>query len=136
MALSPLRKSQEHKAAVKKKAEPSKAYRLNFDTGEMNGLIDGRDAVCQFVRKTLSTARYRYLAYNSAYGSELETLIGQDVSGELLQTEIPRLIKEALLYDDRVKDVKNFVVQRAGDRLYVSFSVDSVFGPISEEVMV
>lgn len=94
---------------------PTRTYALNLDTGEINGIIDEEDAIRQFIRKAILTARFRFLIYNDEYGCELEELIGQDVPFELLQSEIPRVITEALIYDDRIKDVSYFDIQRESD---------------------
>ncbi|WP_028553155.1 DUF2634 domain-containing protein [Paenibacillus sp. UNC451MF] len=134
MALSPLINPQERTITVSKKAKPSRTYSLEFDNGTIGELIDGTAALRQFIRKALATPRYRYLIYNDQYGSEVEKLIGQDLPLALLQSEIPRLIKEALIYDDRIRDVYGFEIRREFDTLYISFSVSTVVGTIQEEV--
>lgn len=124
---------------VPAQVQPSRTYALNFDTGEVGGIIDGESAIRQAIRKAIMTARFRYLiyGYEHLYGCELEDLIGQDLPIELLNAEVPRLISEALLVDDRIEDVYNFTIERKGDGLYVSFFVDTMDGgTISEEVTV
>jgi phage baseplate assembly protein W len=134
MALSPNGGTRAVK--ITQNIKPSKTYSFDFDTGEVGGIIDGIDAIRQFVRKALATPRFRHLIYNSEYGSELETLIGSDVTAQLLQAEIPRIIREALIYDDRVKDVTDVTITRDRDRLYISFTVSTIEGVITEEVTV
>lgn len=102
---------------------PLKTYGFDFDGGTYLGVIDGRDALLQFIYKAVKTARYRFPIYGWDYGCELEDLIGQDVSQALLETEIPRVIKEALIYDDRIEGVGGFSITRDSDKLYISFSV-------------
>jgi phage baseplate assembly protein W len=116
---------------------PTRTYALDLDTGEIGGIIDGEDAIRQFIRKAVLTARFRFLIYDDEYGCELEDLIGQDVSFELLNSEIPRVITEALIYDDRVEDVTNFDIQREGDKLFIAFTVVLTSGnAINEEVTI
>ncbi|MCM3784308.1 DUF2634 domain-containing protein [Neobacillus mesonae] len=103
---------------------PLRTYAINFDTGEIGGIVDGTDAIKQFIYKAILTARYRFPIYDSDYGCEIEDLIGSDASIDLLETEVPRVITEALIYDDRISDVYDFTLTREGDRLYVSFFVD------------
>ncbi|MGF9711616.1 DUF2634 domain-containing protein [Paenibacillus naphthalenovorans] len=136
MALSPLRPAEMRATKIIKQPAPSKTYSLDLETGEIGGIIDGREAIRQFIRKVTATARFRFLIYDSQYGCELDDLIGQDVSVPLLQAEIPRVIREALIYDDRIRDVNNFAIERTADALYVSFSVDTVEGVIDEEVTI
>lgn len=136
MALSPLRPAEERAVEVAPTPQPSRTYALNFDTGEVGGMVDGEAAIRQAIRKAIVTARFRYLIYGHEhlYGCELEDLIGQDLPIELLNAEIPRLIQEALLVDDRITDVYNFTITREGDGLYVSFFVDTADGTLREEV--
>lgn len=115
--------------------EPSRTYRFDFNTGEIGGMVDGEDAIRQFIRKTLVTPRYRFLIYDRSHGSELDSLIGQDVTQEFLEMELPRMIREALIYDNRIADVTDFEITRDGAKTYVSFLVLSVDGiTISEGV--
>ncbi|WP_239613953.1 DUF2634 domain-containing protein [Cohnella mopanensis] len=97
---------------------PLKTYAL-----DLSGTIDGRDAILQLVDKAVRTARYRFPIYDWDYGCELEDIIGQDVSVALLESEIPRVIREALIYDDRIDSVGGFDIRREADALYVSFFV-------------
>lgn len=138
MALSPLQEAEEERVEeVDATPGPSKTYRLNKTTNEIGGRIDGDEALRQFIEKTIRTARFRFLIYDEDYGSELDDLIGEDVTQELIETEIPAVITEALVYDDRIADVTDFVVMRQGDQLYVSFRVITTTGDeLIEEVAI
>ncbi|NOU98490.1 DUF2634 domain-containing protein [Paenibacillus planticolens] len=137
MALSPL-KSPESPRAVKvtRVIGPSKTYEIFGPPYEVGGVIDGSAAIRQFIRKAIATARSRFMIYNSQYGCEIADLIGQDTPMELLQAEVPRIIREALIYDDRINNVSNFVLGRAGDQLSVSFDVTTSEGVIKEGVVI
>src|SRR5690625_4377760 len=91
-------------------AEPSKTWRLDFENGRIRGFIDEERAIRQYIQKALLTARNRFIIYDDQYGSELEDLIGQQLTTELIETEIPRLVREAIIYDDRIEDVSNIVI--------------------------
>lgn len=121
MALSPFHHALKEKETTKK--QPSKTYKLDLEKGEVGGYIDGDEAIEQFIEKAVLTARFRFLIYNDQYGSELYDLIGKDVSFDLLKSEVPRVVTESLIYDDRIKDVQNFEIRREKDRLYLSFDV-------------
>jgi Protein of unknown function (DUF2634) len=136
MALSPLQPAEERVEVVTPTPEPSLTYRLDFEKGVIGGLIDGDEALRQFVSKEIRTARYRYLIYDDEYGSELEDLIGSDVTEAFLNQEIPRIIREALIYDDRIADVRDFNIQREGDGVYIEFTVEKTGGgTLTVEVM-
>ena len=77
--------------------------------------IDGLDAIRQAVFLILSTPRYEYAIYNFQYGCETESLLG--LSAELAQSEIKRSVKEAVLTDDRIKSVQNFVFKQENSNL-------------------
>lgn len=134
MALSPLLPEEDRVVEVENEPPaPSKTYRLGKE--EIGGLIDGEEALKQFIVKAMGTARYRFLIYDDQYGSELDDLIGDDFSPELLQAEIPRIIREALVYDDRIEDVVDFEITRDSNKLYVGFRVVTTDGTsITEEV--
>lgn len=133
MALSPLNPIEEIRKEVKASSKPYLTYRLNDQKGMIDGLIDGDEALRQFIKKALYTARSRYLIYDDQYGSEIEELIGAGVSKELLNEEIPRLIREALIYDDRIADVRDFSISHEGHRLHVEFKVIKMDGSTLEE---
>lgn len=109
--------------------EPSKTYKIDFETGEIYAeWVDDADALKQSVIKAVRTFRDKYLIYSEDYGSEIDYLIGQNFPIEYLQLEVPRLIEEALMIDDRVEAVENFVVEQTGDQLYISFEVIAAVG--------
>lgn len=102
---------------------------FNFTTGQFvmeDGaprVLEGVDALRIWITKALLTARYRWPIYSSAFGCELEDIIGYDLPRAVLESEIPRFVREALIYDDRIEDVKDFVIERGGDWLKVTFTV-------------
>jgi len=122
--------------AITDDIESPVAQQLRTYALDLSGTIDGRDAIIQFVDKAIRTARYRFPIYDWDYGCEIEDLIGQDVSVALLEAEIPRVIREALIYDDRIDNVGGFELRREADKLYVSFfvTVDGDNIPVETEV--
>jgi Protein of unknown function (DUF2634) len=115
---------------------PSKTYRFDFDTGEIHAeFIDNLDAIKQAVIKAVKTVRDKYIIYSTDYGCEVQYLMGRAYSLEYLQIEIPRLIQEAMIPDDRVEECSNFIVTKEGDKVYVTFDViTSVEATIQVEV--
>lgn len=133
MAIRPLQPEEERLVTIEPEIEPTKTYEIDFENGRIRGLIDGERALRQFVRKAIMTPRYRYLIYNADYGCEIDELIGADVTDEYLQTEIPRLIREALIYDERIENVDQFEITREKDSVYVSFRVTTTDGLVFDE---
>ena len=118
--------------------QPSKTYRLDFERGRIFavGSCDGLDAVNQYIKKALLTPRFRCLIYDNQYGSEIkQTIIADDVSTEYIETEMPRLVKDALLIDTRILDVYDFFFSFEHEKAQISFKAITVFGEtIIEEV--
>lgn len=115
-------------------AEPAFTYRLNFGTSRLGGMVDGKDALKQFVVKAILTCRARHRIYSDGYGCEIEDLIGSDVTEAFIQAEIPRMVREALIYDDRIDDVTNIRVTRQADAIYIVATVESIYGDFTQEV--
>ncbi|MFD1177105.1 DUF2634 domain-containing protein [Paenibacillus puldeungensis] len=137
MPLSPLRSREERFEEIKPLPLPSRTYYLDFETGQVvEKIIDGKEAIKQFIRKAIQTARYRFLIYNSQYGCEIETLLGQDISPQLLNSEVKRVIVEALREDDRIQGVEQFQIIRESDKLFVAFTVQTTKGIIEQEVTI
>lgn len=116
--------------------EPSLTWRLDFEKGRIHGMLDEEDAVIQFAQKALSTARNRYLIYTDDYGSELDELIGEDVTDAYLDAEIPRMIRDALIYDDRVDEVSEIRYERKDSDLFITMVLETIYGDIETEVIV
>lgn len=137
MALSPLQPVEEQTETTVVTPEPTKTYKLDFENGVIGDFIDDDEALRQFIYKAIRTARFRYLIYDDQYGSELEDLIGSDVTDAFLNEEIPRVIREALIYDDRIADVRDFSIKRESDGMFVEFTVVKTDGDtLTEEVTI
>lgn len=113
---------------------PSHTYKMDLDKGVIVGMVDGREAVMQAIRKALITPRFKCLIYDNQYGSEIkQNIIAEDATPEYIQTEMPRLIKDALSPDTRILQVYNFSLRIDGEAVYVKFDVDTVFGQMTIE---
>lgn len=131
MALRPSTSPAERVVTTDIPIETSRTYDL-FTTA-MRSYVDGDEAIRQFIRKALLTARYTFLIYNSEYGNEIDSLIGRRVNNALFDAEIVRLIREALIYDSRIASVDNFVIERNTDAVFITFDVTTVSGAVMTE---
>lgn len=66
-------------------------------------ILDSTESVVQWVRSALAVARAKYRAYSTAFGSEFESIIGE--RGPEVETEVERMIIEALEVDSRIRQV-------------------------------
>lgn len=116
---------------------PSTTYRLDFVNKRIIGIVDGPEAVMQFIKKVLNTDKYAYSIYDWYYGNEIFSLVGMPY--DYVKTECPRIIEEALLADDRILSVENFKFSKLSvDSLSVSCTVKTVYGTLyyTQEVSV
>lgn len=116
---------------------------INYDfAAEAFVLVDGEPEVLtglaalrKWIEKTLLTARYRWPIYDWSYGSEIEELIGKNLSSPVTREEIKRYIKEALIYDERISAVKDFEIEQDEGTLQVTFTVTTTLGDTLTEVI-
>lgn len=107
---------------------PSKTYKLDLDNGRIIGKVDELEAMNQFIRKALITPRFKCLIYDSQYGSEIREITTTDATREFIESEMPRLVEDALTYDPRILKVYDFSFSFKDDSVFVKFSVDTIFG--------
>lgn len=108
-------------------AQPSRTYRMDFDSGRISGFTDGIEAVKQAIILILNTDRFRHLIYSWSYGSELKTVIGMET--DLAESESKRIITEALMQDDRITSVDGFSYTRhSRNTVTAEFTVTTIYG--------
>lgn len=114
---------------------PTRTFRLDRTNRRIMGMVDEREACIQFIMKALNTDKYAYEIYDWYYGHELLKLVGRPY--DFCCAEIPRIVREALMTDDRIQDCRDFEFERSGiDSMTATFTVDTVYGEIkySQEV--
>ena len=89
---------------------------------------EGVQAVQVWAWKALHTPRFRHEIYSWNYGSEVESLVGEAYSDELKKAEAARYVKECLLINPYLTDVKNLSVEFSRDRLAISGKLITVYG--------
>lgn len=110
------------------KRQTSRTYQLNVEKNRIYGYVDELEAVQQAVYKILSTQRYEHLIYSWNYGTELFDLFGKPVN--FAASELQRRITEALMQDDRITSVDAFSFDIKRNKIFVEFTVHSIFGDI------
>lgn len=117
--------------------QPSLTYHLDLERGRIVGRVNGLEAVNQAIRKALLTPRFRCMIYDNQYGSEIkQTIIAGDATREYIETEMPRLVKEALLVDSRVLDAYDFSFSFEGEQASIRFTAKTVFGDTAIEEVI
>ena len=117
-------------------SEPSD-YEINFATGELTGrIITGLPAIIQWIRLALGTDRYFYNQFSWNYGSELNELIGQSYSEEYIESEVTRMVTDALSVNENIDSISSMEVSMENDTLHISFTVNTPYGSGEVEVNV
>lgn len=114
---------------------PSRTFKIDFDVGRVGGFCDETEAMKQAIYKIIQTERFEFLIYSWNYGIELNAVVGK--SYQVFESEIKRVITEALLADSRITDVTDFEVTQIDKRTAsVKFTAETIFGeiPIESEV--
>lgn len=116
---------------IKEVTQPSKTYRLDIENHRVIGYCTGIDAIKQAVYKVLNSERFQYLIYSWNYGVEINYLIGK--SRTYVQSQLKRVIEEALIQDDRIIGVDQYSFELFPKSIHVTFKVNTVYGTLNME---
>ena len=83
---------------------PSKTFYIDFESKKILGMIDDKKAMEQSIYLALKTGRYNHLIFSWNYGEEMNKLVGKPK--DLARVELPRLLNECLLVDDRISTTR------------------------------
>ncbi len=115
-------------------SRPSRTWIIDRNTMQVGFMDEGLEAVRQSVEIALNVERFQWQIYNTNFGNELEELVGDDA--DYIQSELPRMVNDALAVDDRVIDTADYVFSVNGDSMTVSFTVNTVYGQLTEELLI
>ena len=101
---------------------------LKQDSTGKTYLVEGNEALRIWIYFALATARYRYTAYDTAFGSEIEGLVGQPMGDEVTQMELERYITEALMCNPYIEELSDFDFTLQRDGIEASFNCRTVYG--------
>lgn len=126
----------ESQETVNSTTPPLREYAYDFENQKLllkegkTYLVEGNEALRIWIYFALATARYRYVAYDAAFGSEIEDqLIGQSMDDDVVQSELERYITEALMANPYIAELSDFTFKLLRDGVQVSFTCTSVYGP-------
>lgn len=116
---------------------PSRTYKLDLDKGRILGMVDGQEAVQQAIRKAIITPRFKCLAYDNQYGSEIKAAVVQkDATPEYAKAVIPDFVRDALRPDTRVLNIYNFNFEFEDDTVHITFDADTIYGTVRIEEVI
>lgn len=91
-------------------------------------LVEGNEALRIWIFKALATERFRYTAYDSDYGSEIDTLAGKAINSSVILPELKRFIIETLMVNPYIEELGNFQFEQSGSGVRVEFDCATVYG--------
>lgn len=114
---------------IDERPRSSKTYRLDLESGRIAGFIDELEAVKQFILKSYCTERFKEIIYSKQFGTDWWE-VHKDLNQEILEMELKRILKEAIIYDERIVDITNFSVTFEKDSAYIKETVATIYGKI------
>ncbi|GMB01080.1 DUF2634 domain-containing protein [Pelosinus sp. IPA-1] len=101
-----------------------------FENGKHKIVIEN-EALKVWIYKTLKTERWRYRAYDGAYGIELEQFIGKSTNNADSSVEVEMYVKEALLTNPYIKSIDDVTFTNESDVLDFEVSLTTVYGNLT-----
>lgn len=109
--------------------QETRTYAMDFRHKRIIGHTDDKDAVLQAIWKILSTRRFAHLLYDDQYGFDIMNKINSGLTRQYLDSDIPKMVEEALLVDERVIGISDFQYEiKDKDSIYVEFIVSTIYG--------
>lgn len=116
---------------IMEKEQPSLTYSYNPDTNRIHGMVDGAEAVQQWITHAITAERYANVVYNNQFGSEIKALMGdKTVTNEFQYAEIERMVRDCLSVDPRITGIGPMEIAQTADNVYISFDVSTIFGVV------
>ena len=114
---------------------PTKTYKVNPITNQIEGYCDGLEAMKQAFNLQLNTQRYKSYGFSNNYGMEWQDLIGKPE--DYIISEIIKRLKDMIKGDKRYIDIdlyndEPFTIN--GDRLIINIVVETIYGIFDAEV--
>lgn len=94
-------------------------------------VVTGVEAVKVWCWKALMTQRTRYPIYTWDFGSDHETLMGQNYTGELKAAEAARYVREALEINPYITAVRDIRVSFDQGDLSISCHIITIYGEVN-----
>ncbi len=93
-------------------------------------VVEGKEALKVWIWRALRTPRFKYEIYTWAYGSEFENLLGQAYSDSVKTAEAPRYLRECLLVNPYITEVRGISVAFEAARLTVKGTAATIYGEV------
>lgn len=115
-------------------------YAIDFESGqplyenEDIVTLTGNEALKVWIFRALKTERNRYTVHSEHYGSDLREHIGTIYNESIKEVLMQEQIKDCLLVNPYLTNVYNFSFEKQENDVKITFSVDTVYGTLEQEV--
>ena len=110
-------------------------FEVDWDNMTLTGnIVEGLDAIVQWVNNTLRTKRYEWTIYSWEFGEEYTDLLGHSYSQEYLDNECKRMLTECLQEHPYIQGIENLQVVVEGDHLHLYFTLITDLGEVEMDV--
>lgn len=97
-------------------------------------IVEDNEALKVWIYKVVKTERYKYIIYNDDFGTEINKYIGKNYTRGYTESEIVRDIKEALLINEYILEIKKINARYEGSTLTIHVELTTVYSDIDMEV--
>lgn len=110
--------------------------RFRYDENGQHLIVTENEALKVWIFKALLTERYRYLAYDDAYGISIEPYQGRTPNSQFTAEQIAQELREGLLVNPYIVRINQITVEkREQDDLYLAVDVTSIYSDSSVQVV-
>lgn len=99
-------------------------------------VVEGREALKVWIWRALRTPRFKYEIYSWAFGSEFESLLGQAYSDTIKHAEAPRYLRECLLVNPYITQVRDISASFDAARLTVRGTAVTIYGEVPFDAVI
>lgn len=99
-------------------------------------VAEGREALKVWIWRALRTPRFKYEIYSWAFGSEFESLLGQAYSDTIKHAEAPRYLRECLLVNPYITQVRDISASFDAARLTVRGTAVTIYGEVPFDAVI
>lgn len=104
------------------------ADRPKYGPGGEPIIAEGLEALKGWALNAVRTERYRWEIYSAQYGCEMVRLVGQQYTEDTKLSEAVRYVREALLVNPYINNVRMTNVAFAGATLTMELTIKTVYG--------
>ena len=92
--------------------------------------VTGAEAVATWVWNTLHYVRASLELFSWNWGSELQSLTGRTFSQAVKESEAVRYVRDCLMINPYITDVRQIAVEFGGSTLSIRCAVDTIYGEV------